>query len=92
MAGSSGYIDDVISKIATKIINPTVGLLFSLALIWFVFGVTKFVKNASDPGERATGQRHMLWGIVGMSIMIGVFSIIRLVVGNIGAEVPSTIP
>jgi len=89
---ASGYVDQAIGKIAKGLINPAIYLLFALALASFVFGVAKFVRSADDPGARKTGQQHMLWGIVGMAIMVSVFTIIRLVVENIGAEVPSTIP
>ncbi len=60
--------------------------MFSLALAYFLWGLVAFIRNAANAEARATGQRHMLWGIIGMVIMVGVFGIISLLVNLFGIK------
>lgn len=86
-------IDQLLAKISTYIINPIIVTLFVLATIYFLIGLIRFfLPNESD---RETGKRHMVWGLVGMFIMISVFGIMRVIVNTFGvnpAEFSASIP
>ncbi len=58
--------------------------MFAVALIVFVYGVFEYVRQSDSSDERAKGTQHMLWGIVGMFIMISVFGIMKLIMGSFG--------
>lgn len=77
--------NDLILKFADAVINPAIKGLFVIALLMFLWGVLQFVKNADDEGARKTGRNMILWGVVGMAIMIGAAGIIRIAVGTVGA-------
>ncbi len=84
---STAYADAVDSFLATlgeEILNPIVTLLFALALLYFVWGVITFISNADSPIEQETGKQHMIWGIVGMFIMVGVYGIIWFITSSLG--------
>ncbi len=85
-SASSGldYLDGVLSKIADVIINPLIRLLFAAALVLFFWGVLQFIRGAGDEKSRSTGKQHMIWGVVGMAIMVSVFAIIELATSQIG--------
>lgn len=87
-SGGSGlaYLDGVLGRMADAIINPLIRALFAVSLVQFAWGVTKFVRGASDATARETGKNHMIWGIVGMAIMVSVFAVIRLAVGQVGVQ------
>ncbi len=68
------------------IINPLIILLFSLAFLYFMIGMLQFLRNAGNPKMRGDGQQHMLWGVLGMVIMVGVFGIINLLVNTFGIK------
>lgn len=70
--------DGILSRIMYYIVNPFIILLFTLATVIFIWGVIKYIKNAGDQTKRAEGQQHMLWGIVGFVIMVGVYGIINI--------------
>ncbi len=55
----------------------------------FIYGIFQFIKNSDSDTERETGRKNMLYGIIGMVIMISVFGIIRIVTGTIGAPDPT---
>jgi hypothetical protein len=88
LAAGSGldYLDSVLGKIADKLVNPLIRGLFAASLVWFVWGVVKFIRGAGDESARKVGRDHMLWGIVGMAIMVSVFAVIEIAVGQIGVK------
>lgn len=77
-------IDNLITKANQKILNPLIALLFGFAVIYFLWGTFEFIKNYDSPEERGKGAQHMLWGIIGMFIMISVFGIMNLIANTIG--------
>ncbi len=76
--------DTIIANIVTNVFDPIVKILFALALMMFLWGVAMFIFNASDDAKRSEGKKHIIWGLVGMTIMISVTGIISVVEGLIG--------
>lgn len=58
--------------------------MFSVALLYFVYGIVQFIAKAGDDKAREEGKRNIFWGLVGMLIMISVFGIIRFILSNFG--------
>jgi len=61
------------------IINPLIALLFALAVVFFLYGVFEFIANQENEEKKTTGKQHMLWGVVGITIMMGVFMIMNMI-------------
>ena len=78
--------DEFFSNVNEQIITPIIYLLFSLAIVYFLYGVYVFIKNAESPEKRSEGAKSIIWGIIGMFIMISVKGIINLILGTIGAN------
>lgn len=81
-------VTQFVGKINKLIINPIITLLFAAALVYFIYGVVMFLIDKSQGGgENAeSGKNHMLWGIVGMAIMLSVFGILRLIQSTLGVD------
>lgn len=77
-------VDSFVTNVNKLIINPLIALLFGLAVVFFLYGVFEFISNQNSEEKKTTGKNHMIWGIVGIVIMMGVFSIINLIVGTFG--------
>jgi len=80
---------EIINKINDQIINPLIVLLFGFALVIFLWGGFKFIYGADSADGREKGTQHMIWGIVGMVIMLSVFGILRIAAGTFGIDLPS---
>lgn len=78
-------IDDLITKIGDNILSPITLLLFAFAAVFFLWGVFEFVRDYDNPEDRSKGARHMLWGVIGMFIMISAFGIMNLITDTITA-------
>lgn len=70
----------LLAKINEHILNPVIYLLFGLAFVQFVIGVALFVVAAGDEEKRSIGKKHMLWGLLGLFVMVSVFGILNLLI------------
>lgn len=77
-------VDSFVKNVNTLILNPIIELLFALALAFFIYGVLEFVLNQESEDKRTIGKRHMLWGLVGMTIMLGVWGILQVALDTLG--------
>lgn len=84
IAYASDSLNAFIANIDTMIINPLISLLFALAVIFFLYGVFEFIANQENEEKRTTGKMHMVWGIVGITIMMGVFMIMNIILNTLG--------
>ena len=73
-----------VQKFFDLIVNPIIQLLFAAAIVYFVWGVFTYIRNADDSSERISGANHILWSTVGLFIMISVWGIIALLERTIG--------
>lgn len=71
-------LDRFILNVNTTIINPLIIFLFALALAYFLFGVMEFLLNPESEESKTKGKQHMLWGVIGLTIMMGVFAILNI--------------
>ena len=72
-------VDSFIANVNRLIINPLIILLFALALAYFLWGMFEFLSNQENEEKKTKGKSHMIWGIVGITIMMGVWFIMYLI-------------
>ncbi len=56
-------------------------LAFSLCLLYFFWGVTKYIANSANSSQKAgeEAKRVMVWGLVGLFVAVSVWGIVRLI-------------
>lgn len=74
----------LIDRLANAVINPIIALLFSAAFLVFLWGIFEFVYYADDENAREKGKQHLLYGIIGMVIMVGAVGIVRIIQATVG--------
>jgi zinc transporter ZupT len=77
-------VDTYIQNIKTEIVNPLILLLMAGAAAYFIWGVFLYVKNSSDDSDKGEGKRHMIYGVIGLAIMMSVFKIIDVITATVG--------
>ncbi len=82
---ASSNVTGLLNKISEVIINPIIFLLFAAGFVVFIWGLVQFVARLDNEEARATGGKHMLWGIIGMVIMVGVVGIVNIIQNTIQA-------
>lgn len=71
------------------VLNPIILLAFAVALLVFLFGVVQFINSETSDAKRGEGKKKVVWGLVGMFIMIAAFGIIRLILNTFGLSSPN---
>ncbi len=80
----STTLNGFIGKVDTLIINPLIVLLFALALAYFLYGGFEFIASGANDEKKTTGKSHMLWGVLGLTIMMGVWFILGVIMSSLG--------
>jgi uncharacterized membrane protein len=71
-------VDQFILNLANVILNPLIRLMFAVALVVFLWGIVEYIRGAGSSDSREQGTRHIIWGLVGLFIMVSVYGIIEL--------------
>ncbi|MDP1707201.1 MAG: hypothetical protein Q8L30_01465 [bacterium] len=75
-------IDEFLRNVVTEIVNPIILLLSAASFVLFVWGVFVFITHAGDETKRTDGKRAIMWGLVGLVIIFGVYGIINIALGT----------
>lgn len=88
-AQSAGEVaQSFMDRINDVILFPLITLLLAIALVVFLYGAFQYVLGANNPQAREEGRRHLLWGIIGMLVMVSAFSILWIAANTFDIPVP----
>jgi ABC-type phosphate transport system permease subunit len=88
-------IKQLMFRISYYIINPLIVLGFVVALVVFIWGIIDFLRDRNHSPEKSNdGKQHMLYGTIGMIIMISAFAIMKVLANIVGAgpEITNELP
>ncbi len=75
---------EFVARVNEIILYPLISLLMGLALLIFLYGCYEYISHSNESSARETGQMHILWGIVGMFIMLVAYGILGIAAGTFG--------
>jgi len=84
-AGTIGSLGDLLA-VFVSIINALMPFIVALAVLFFVWGVFQFVASAGDEEKRTEGRNKMIYGIIGIFVMVSVWGLVNLLEGTFGVE------
>ena len=85
----SDKVLQLIQNINKVIIVPILYLLATLSFAFFIWGLVEFIAKADSQEARDKGKQHMIWGIVGLFIMVSAIPIINIALNTFGiSEIP----
>ncbi len=76
------YIDYATCLIGRSVIP----LIIGIAVATFLWGVVQYVINTDDEAKREKGKQFVVWGLIGLSVMISVWGLVRIVGVSLGIE------
>lgn len=59
--------------------NDLVPVLATAAIVFFFYGLVRFIRNSGDAKGRATGRDAIVWGLVGIFVIFALWGIIRFI-------------
>jgi len=80
LSGLLGYATCLIN-------NSVIPLLFALAVVYFIWGVVQFViLGSGEEAKRTQGRQHMIWGVIALAVMIGIWGLVAILGGSFGID------
>lgn len=83
---SGSKLGDLFSYITCIIQNGVVPLIFAIAMVMFIWGVVQYVINSDEEAKKAKGKQFMIWGIIALTVMIGVWGLVGIVGNTFGLD------
>ena len=69
----------------SRLLNALVGILITLAIVVFFWGLVKYMMNAgTDEAHKAI--HLMIWGVVAIFVMVSIWGIIQLLQRTFGVD------
>lgn len=83
-----------------QIVNTIIPVLVALAVFWVIYGAFQFVMSAGDEEKRKEGKNKILYGVIGIFIMLSVWGLVNILTGSfwldnakqVAPTVPDVIP
>jgi uncharacterized membrane protein YidH (DUF202 family) len=79
-------LQDVICYVVFIINRSVIPLIFAIAIAMFVWGVVQYVINSDQEEKKAKGKQFMIWGIIALTVMLGVWGLVAIVGGTFGLK------
>jgi fructose-specific phosphotransferase system IIC component len=80
MFNSSGLLE----RFVDLLIVPAIKIVVAAGFFLFVWGFVSYFYNLSQGESTSEGKSHMLWGVLGLLIMVSVGGILGLIINTFG--------
>ena|SRR3989344_6606376 len=78
---SDKRLGTLFNYVTCTISNTVIPLIFAIAVVIFIWGVVQFILNSDEEAKRAKGKQFMIWGIIALTVMIGMWGLVGIL-GN----------
>lgn len=68
-----------LTNLYLSLVNGAVKVLFMAAAVFFLFGAVKYVWAGDSEEKRKEGRNFILYGLIGLAVMVSVWGIVRLI-------------
>ncbi len=64
------------------VLNSLVPIIIGLTLLVFLWGLARFILAAGDEKKLEAGKSLMIWGVIGLFVMVSVWGIVNILYGS----------
>lgn len=65
-------------------INTLLPIVVAIALLYFLYGLLKYVMSGGDEAKRAEARNVMLWGIIALFVMVSIWGLVAFLANSLG--------
>ncbi len=80
--GSITDLSSLLCKIS-ELLSAVIPVLIALGIFYFVWGVVSYV-IADDEEAKSSGRNRIIWGIIGLAVIISVWGLVRILTNTFG--------
>ncbi len=77
-SGHTAAATSLVTQVNNLIVFPLISLLLAVAVLVFVWGGFQYLFNADDPAARKQGRQHILFGLIGIVVMVAAYAILSI--------------
>ena len=81
-------LNEFVGQLTLRIIQPLVVLLLTAGVAYFIWAVAMYIWSSDSADERKKGTQHLIWGVLGIVVMVGVIGILRIATATFGVQLP----
>jgi hypothetical protein len=79
-------IQDILNYGTCLVFKSFVPLVLGFSFLVFVWGVFQFVAGAQEEAKREKGRQFIIWGLIAMSVIVSIYSLINVISGSFGIQ------
>lgn len=64
--------------------SAVIPMLVTLTVVVFIIGVLKYIAGADEAAKREEGRKFMIYGIVGLFVMVSIWGLVGILQGTFG--------
>ena len=72
-------ISSIINTAKNTILTPLITLLIISATVIFIWGIIKYISAAHDSKKIGEAKNFMLWGIIGLFVIVAMWGLVRII-------------
>ena len=80
-------ISELVNSFLDLLITAVVPALLSLGLLYFIWGLLKFLTSAGDATKRSEGIKIMINGVIALTIMLTTWGLVALLSSFVGSSI-----
>ena len=89
VGGQSGTIQNLFCKLG-ELFSAVMPIIIGLGTLYFVWGVVSYVIGDDDEAKKK-GRDRIIYGIIGLAVILGVWGLVKIVTNTFGVEGSRTI-
>src|SRR3989344_4778119 len=75
---------EFVGRFNDAILFPLIALLSGIAFLFFIYGSAVYIFNADNDAARADGKKHIMYGLIGLTVMVSAYAILTLAANTFG--------
>lgn len=87
--GAITTIQGLMCKVG-ELLGAVLPILIALGVVFFVYGVITYVISSDEEAKKA-GRDRIIYGIIGLAVIIGLWGLVNIVTNTFGLENTETI-
>lgn len=84
--GSNSNLGNLFNYATCFIYSSVIPLIIALAVVMFIWGVVQYVINNEEEAKKEKGKQFMIWGIIGLTVMVSIWGLVRILGSTFGIE------
>lgn len=75
-----------VARVNDAILFPLIALMSGVAFLVFVYGGAEYIMHADNDQARSRGRKHILYGLIGLLVMVSAYALIELAAGTFALD------